>query len=73
MVEFAYNNIKNASTNYMFFELNCSYHSCIFFWKRHKSSVSIKNGKKIIYWTKTANDYLLEKPWLYLKILETSS
>ena len=26
MAEFAYNNTKNASTNYTSFELNCSYH-----------------------------------------------
>ena len=26
MVEFAYNNTKNASTNYTLFELNCGYH-----------------------------------------------
>ena len=27
MVEFAYNNAKNASTGHMPFELNCGYHS----------------------------------------------
>ena len=26
MAEFTYNNSKNASTSYMLFELNCSYH-----------------------------------------------
>ena len=26
MVKFAYNNTKNASTNHMFFKLNCSYY-----------------------------------------------
>ena len=31
MAEFAYNNAKNASTGHMPFELNCSYHPCVFF------------------------------------------
>lgn len=26
MAEFANNNVKNTSTDYMLFELNCSYH-----------------------------------------------
>ena len=29
MAEFAYNNTKNASTNYTSFELNCGYHPCV--------------------------------------------
>ncbi len=31
MVEFAYNNIKNASIEHTFFEVNCSYHTRISF------------------------------------------
>lgn len=31
MAEFTYNNAKNASTGYISFELNCSYHPYIFF------------------------------------------
>ena len=31
MAKFAYNNTKNASTGHKFFELNCSYHPCVFF------------------------------------------
>ena len=31
MVEFAYNNAKNASTGYIPFELNCGYHPCVFY------------------------------------------
>lgn len=31
MAEFAYNNAKNASINYIPFELNCSYHIFIFY------------------------------------------
>ena len=30
IVEFAYNNTKNASTSYPPFELNCSYYLCVF-------------------------------------------
>ena len=29
MAEFAYNNGKNASTDYMPFKLNCGYYSCV--------------------------------------------
>ena len=31
MVEFAYNNIKNASIGHIPFELNCGYHPKVFF------------------------------------------
>lgn len=31
MAKFMYNNSKNTNTNYTYFELNCSYHLCIFF------------------------------------------
>ena len=31
MVEFAYNNSKNANTGHILFELNCSYHLCVSF------------------------------------------
>ena len=33
MAEFAYNNVKNASTGYTSFELNCGYHPRVFFEK----------------------------------------
>ena len=33
IVEFAYNNAKNASTGHTFFKLNCEYHLCIFYEK----------------------------------------
>lgn len=31
MAEFAYNNVKNATTNHTLFEFNYDYHLCIFF------------------------------------------
>lgn len=31
MTELRYNNAKNANINYIFFELNCNYHSYMFF------------------------------------------
>ena len=31
IVEFVYNNGKNASTGHMLFKLNCGYHPCVFF------------------------------------------
>ena len=33
MAEFAYNNAKNTSTNYISFELNCGYHLQVFYKK----------------------------------------
>ena len=33
MVEFAYNNAKNASIGYISFELNGGYHPCVFYKK----------------------------------------
>ena len=31
MVDFTYNDAKNASTGYTSFELNCGYHLCVFY------------------------------------------
>ena len=33
MAEFAYYNVKTASTGYTPFELNCGYHLCVFYKK----------------------------------------
>ena len=33
MIEFAYNNVKNTSIGHTFFELNCRYHSGVFYEK----------------------------------------
>lgn len=55
IAEFAYNNSKNASTNYTPFKLNFGYHSCIFYKKdinlhsRSKSADKLANElKKLI-------------------------
>ena len=45
MAKFAYNNIKNASTNHMLFELNCGYHLCVFF----------EEDTNLHFWLKSAN------------------
>ena len=37
LAEFAYNNVKNASTNYMSFELNCKYHP----WAAYKKDFNL--------------------------------
>ena len=42
MAEFAYNNAKNASTGYTFFELNCDYH----FWMLYKDNVDLCSKSK---------------------------
>ena len=45
MVEFGYNNSKNASTGHISFELNCSYHPCVCFENKcntHSRSSSVK-------------------------------
>ena len=36
MVEFAYNNAKNGSSNYILFKLNCDYHP----WMSYKKNVN---------------------------------
>ena len=33
MAKFAYNNVKNASTSYILFKLNCGYHPRVLFKK----------------------------------------
>ena len=30
MTKFAYNNVKNTSISHISFELNCSYHLCVY-------------------------------------------
>ena len=50
MAEFAYNNTKNASTGYIPFELNCSYHLCI----------SFKEDTDSRFWSKIVNKLLAE-------------
>ena len=42
IVEFAYNNAKNASTNHTAFELNCGYH----FWMFYKEEVDFRSKSK---------------------------
>ena len=44
MTEFAYNNAKNASTGYMSFELNCSYH----LWILYKKKVDPRSKSKSV-------------------------
>ena len=46
IIEFAYNNTKNASTGHTLFKLNCRYHPCIFYKKDldpHSKSKTAKN------------------------------
>ena len=43
MVEFAYNNAKNASINYTPFELNCEYH----FWGIYKKDIDPRSKSKL--------------------------
>ena len=47
MAEFVYNNTKNASTGHMPFELNYSYHLCIFFEKNINFSSQSKTVKEL--------------------------
>ena len=44
MAEFAYNNAKNASTGYTPFELNCRYHSWVFY----KKDLDLRPQSKIV-------------------------
>ncbi len=47
MAEFAYNNAKNASTDYMPFELNCGYHSRAFYKKDVNPQSQSKSANKL--------------------------
>ena len=47
MVEFAYNNTKNANTGYLFFELNYSYHFYLSFNKNINLYFKSKTAKKL--------------------------
>ena len=48
MAEFAYNNAKNSSTGHMPFELNCGYHSCIFFEEDINPCSQSKSAEKLL-------------------------
>ena len=59
MAEFAYNNAKNSSTGHTPFELNCDYHSSVFFEKDTNSRSQSKLADELsaelqdlitIYW-----------------------
>ena len=49
MVEFAYNNAKNAKIGHTFFELNCKYHPCV----SHKENLDhyskLKSAEKLFF------------------------
>lgn len=47
MTKFAYDNMKNASTSYMPFKLNCSYHSCISYEKNVNPLLKSKSGEEL--------------------------
>ena len=47
MVKFAYNNAKNASTGYTFFELNCKYYPCVSYKKDLDLCSKSKTAKKL--------------------------
>ena len=49
MAEFAYNNIKNASASYTFFEFNYRYYSYIFYKKDLDLRLKSKIGKKLFF------------------------
>ena len=47
MAEFAYNNAKNASTGYIFFELNYRYLLCVSYKKDLNLRLKSKTGEKL--------------------------
>ena len=49
MAKFAYNNAKIASTNHIFFKLNCKYHFCIFYMKNLDFYSKSKTAKKLSF------------------------
>ena len=48
MVEVAYNNVKNISTSFTFFELNCGYHPRVSFKKNINSRTKFKSIDKFL-------------------------
>ena len=49
MAEFAYNNAKNASTGHTPFELNCGYHSWVFYKEDLDPRSKSKTAKELSY------------------------
>lgn len=47
MAKFAYNNIKNAITNYIIFKLNCSYYIYTFYKKNVNFYIKSKTANNI--------------------------
>lgn len=47
MTEIMYNNVKNASTNHMFFELNCGYYPCVLYKKDVNFCFKLKVANKL--------------------------
>lgn len=48
MVEFAYNNFKNASTGHTLFELNCDYHPRVFFKNEHNTYFRSSSANRLV-------------------------
>ena len=49
IVKFAYNNDKNASTDHMFFKLNCDYHFCVFYKEDLDLCSKLKTIEKLFF------------------------
>ena len=47
IAEFTYNNAKNTSTDHIFFELNCGYHSRVSFEEDVNSHVKSRSANKL--------------------------
>ena len=62
MIEFAYNNAKNASKGYMFFKLNYKYYLYIFHKKNVKPRLRLKASNKLTKELRNLKLYL-EKPY----------
>ena len=48
IVEFAYNNFKNAHTGHTSFELNCSYYPCVFFKDKYNICSRSFSAKRLV-------------------------
>ncbi len=65
IVEFAYNNTKNASTGHIPFDLNCGYHSWISYKKKCWSWLSVKISEQASNQAQRADDCLQEELPIY--------
>ena len=72
MIEFAYNNVKNASIGHTPFKLNCGHHLQVFFKDNLDFCSRSYSANELVKKTNKSDKYLLTKFILRSKTLEKS-